>query len=117
MRRLLILASCLFAAMLALYSCSMRAAMTTDSDGRIVGVSSIRLESSLSRVAVAMLVAGGELGVQLRWLRSFSVAGTPGNGSVSAHVVACPDAPVITSATYDADADAVALDFELGDPR
>ena len=72
MRRILIIASCLCAATLALYSCSMHAEVTTDGQGRVVGVSSIRLESSLARVAVAMLVAGGQLAVELRWQRSFS---------------------------------------------
>lgn len=74
MRRLLFLVSCLFAATVALYSCSMHAAVTTDREGHIVGVSSLRLESSLSRVAVSMLVAGGQLAVELRWLHGLSAA-------------------------------------------
>ncbi len=69
MRRTLILVSCLCAAMLALYSCSMHAAVTTDGDGHIVEVSSVRVESSLARVAVAMVVAGGRVAVELRWIR------------------------------------------------
>ncbi len=69
MRRILMLVSGLCAALLALYSCSMHAAMATDGNGRVVGLSSLRLESSLSRVAVEMLVAGGQLAVELRWLR------------------------------------------------
>jgi hypothetical protein len=73
-RRILILVSCLCAAGLALFSCSMHAAVTTDGEGRIVEVSALRLESSLSRVVIAMLVAGGQIAVELRWLRSFSPA-------------------------------------------
>lgn len=69
MRRTLILVSCLCAAALALYSCSMHAAVTTDRDGHIVNISSVRLESSLAPVAVAMLVAGGQVALELRWLR------------------------------------------------
>jgi hypothetical protein len=73
-RRILILVSCLCAMGLALYSCSMHAAMTTDGDGNVVEVSSLRLQSSLAGVAVAMLVAGGEVAFELRWIRSV----TPG---------------------------------------
>ena len=69
MRRLFIIATCVCAAMLALYSCSMHASMTTDGEGRVVGLSSLRVESSLARLAVAMLVAGGQLAVELRWQR------------------------------------------------
>ena len=72
MRRNLIIASCVCAAMLALYSCSMRAAMKTDDHGRVVGLSSITFKSSLARIAVAMLVGGGQLALELRWQRSFS---------------------------------------------
>ena len=71
-RRILVLVSCLCATVLALYSCSMHAAVTTDGDGHIVGISTLRVESSLSRVAVAMLVAGGQVALELRWLRSLS---------------------------------------------
>ena len=69
MRRALILVSGLCAMAFALYSCSMHAAVTTDGDGRVVEVSSVRVESSLARVAVAMLVAGGEVALELRWSR------------------------------------------------
>jgi hypothetical protein len=68
-RRALILVSCLCATLLALYSCSMHASMTTDGDGHVVAVSSVRVESSLARVAVAMLVAGGQIEFEVRWLR------------------------------------------------
>ena len=77
MRRTLILVSCLCAAVFALYSCSMHAAVMTDRAGRIVEVSSVRVESSLARVAVAMLVAGGEVALELRWMRCL----TAGSGS------------------------------------
>jgi len=73
-RRTLVLVSCLCAAVLALYSCSMHASVTTDGNGHIVEVSSVRLESSLARVAVAMLVAGGEVALELRWIRSLGAA-------------------------------------------
>jgi hypothetical protein len=74
-RHALIFASLLGAAALALHSCSMHASVTTDGRGNLVEVSSIRLESSLARVAVAMLVAGGQVALELRWLRSLSGAG------------------------------------------
>ena len=77
MRRILLLASCLGAAMLALYSCSMRAALTTDGEGHVVEVSSLRLETSLARLAVEMIVVGGQVAVELRWLRSFSPERSP----------------------------------------
>ena len=70
MRQPLLLAGCLGVAALALYSCSMRAALTTDGGGHIVRVAAIRLESSLPRLAVAMLVVGGHLALELRWTRS-----------------------------------------------
>jgi hypothetical protein len=73
-RRILILVSCLCAAVLTLFSCSMHAAVTTDGEGHIVKVSALRVESSLSRVAIAMLVAGGRVALELRWLRSFPPA-------------------------------------------
>jgi hypothetical protein len=66
-RRPIFLVTSLCAALLALYSCSMRAALSTDDDGHIVEVSSVRLESSLARVAVA-LVVGRQVAVELRWL-------------------------------------------------
>ena len=80
MRRSLILVTCLGTMVLALYSCSMHAAVTTDGEGNVVKVSSVRLQSSLSRVAVAMFVAGGQLAVELRWVRSFGDAAGDGVG-------------------------------------
>ena len=68
-RRTLVLVSCLCAALLALYSCSMHASVTTDGNGHVVEVSSVRMESSLARLAVAMLVAGGQVALELRWMR------------------------------------------------
>ena len=68
-RRALVLVSCLFAALLALYSCSMHASVTMDGEEHVVEVSSVRVESSLARVAVAMLVAGGQVALELRWMR------------------------------------------------
>jgi hypothetical protein len=69
-RRPFIIASCTGAALLALYSCSMHAALTTDGSGHVVGVSALRVESSFPRLVVAMLVAGGQLAIELRWTRS-----------------------------------------------
>ncbi len=65
---------------IALYSCSMHAAVTTDGAGHVVEVSSVRVESSLARVAVAMLVAGGQIAFELRWMRGLtdSAAGSLG---------------------------------------
>ena len=68
-RRTLLLTAGLCFAVFALYSCSMHASVTTDRDGHIVEVSSLRVESSLARVAVAMLVAGGRIALELRWIR------------------------------------------------
>jgi hypothetical protein len=70
-RRGLVLASCAAAATVALYSCSMHAAITTDATGRVVEVSALRFESSLRRVALAMLVAGGQVAFELRWPRAW----------------------------------------------
>lgn len=69
MQRPLILAGSLGAALVALYSCSMSASLATDDDGRIVELSSVRIESSLSRWALEMLVVGGQLAFELRWNR------------------------------------------------
>ncbi len=71
-RRGLVIASCATAAMVALYSCSMHAAVTTDASGRVVEVSAVRIESSLRRVAVAMLLAGGHVAFEFRWMRAWS---------------------------------------------
>ena len=79
MRRTLILVSCLCATVLALYSCSMHAAVTTDGEGHIVEVSSVRVESSLARVAVAMLVAGGQVALELRWMRCLTSGSSVGS--------------------------------------
>lgn len=84
--RPLILASCVAAALLALYSCSMQASVTTDGDGRIVQVSSLRIESSLSRWAVEMLIIGGQLAVELRSTR-------PSSGQTRTRMD-CPDEEV-----------------------
>jgi len=67
--RSLILASCVGAALIALYSCSMQAAVTTDGNGRIVEVSSLRIGSKLSSWALEMLVVGGQLAIELRRAR------------------------------------------------
>jgi len=67
--RPLILASCVGAALIALYSCSMQASVTTDGNGRIVELSSVRIGSKLSSWAVEMLVIGGQLAVELRRIR------------------------------------------------
>jgi hypothetical protein len=77
-RRTFVLVSCLCAALLAFYSCSMHASVTTDGRGRVVDVSSVRLESSLARLAVAMLVAGGEVALELRWIRALDGASAVG---------------------------------------
>jgi len=69
-RRPLLIAACAGAVVLALYSCSMHAALTTDDSGHVVAVSSLRVESSFPRLVVAMLVAGGQLAVELRWTRN-----------------------------------------------
>jgi len=74
-RRALVLVSCFFAALVALYSCSMHASVTMDRDGHVVEVSSLRVESSLARVAVAMLVAGGQVALELRWMRGLGGGG------------------------------------------
>ncbi len=70
MARPLILASCTAAALIALYSCSMQAAVTTDGEGRIVELSSLRIGSTLSSWALEMLVVGGQIAVELRKTRS-----------------------------------------------
>lgn len=62
--------------MVALYSCSMHAAITTDSSGRVVEVSALRFESSLRRVALAMLVAGGQIAFEFRWQRAWADHGS-----------------------------------------
>ena len=69
MARPLILASCVGAALIALYSCSMQASVTTDGEGRIVELSSLRIGSTLSSWALEMLVVGGQLAVELRRTR------------------------------------------------
>jgi len=79
-RRILVLVSCLCATVLALYSCSMHASVTTDGNGHIVEVSSVRVESSLARVAVAMLVAGGQVALELRWIRCLGATSDAGGG-------------------------------------
>lgn len=68
MQRPLILAGGVCAAVIALYSCSIEASVTTDRDGRVVELSSVRIESSLSRLAIEMLVIGGQIAVELRWV-------------------------------------------------
>jgi hypothetical protein len=67
--RPLILASCAGAALIALYSCSMQAAVTTDENGRIIELSSLRIGSKLSSWAIEMLVIGGQLAIELRRIR------------------------------------------------
>ena len=61
-----ILAGGIAAGSIALYSCSMQASVTTDDEGRIVEVSALRIESSLTRWAIEMLIVGGQLAIELR---------------------------------------------------
>jgi len=68
--RPLFLASCVGAALIALYSCSMQASVTTDGNGRIVELSSLRIGSKLSNWTLEMLVVGGQIAVELRRIRS-----------------------------------------------
>ena len=79
MARPLILASCVGAALIALYSCSMQASVTTDGNGRIVELSSVRIGSKLSSWAVEMLVIGGQLAVELRRIRPGGTVTRTGN--------------------------------------
>ena len=81
MHRNVVFASCLGGVLLALYSCSMHASVTTDDQGHIVGVSAVRVESSLARVAVAMLIVGGQVALELRWIRSLSGPSTSSLGT------------------------------------
>lgn len=67
--RPLILASGVGVALIALYSCSMQASVTTDGDGRIVELSSVRIGSRLSSWALELLVVGGQLALELRRAR------------------------------------------------
>ena len=82
-QRPLILAGGVAAALLTLYSCSMQASLTTDGEGRIVDVSSLRIESSLSRWAIEMLIVGGQLAFELRRTR--------GSGEQTSTGLECPD--------------------------
>lgn len=79
-RRLLFLVSGIAAVTLALYSCSLHASVTTDGEGRIVELSKLRVESSLAGLAVAMLVAGGQVALELRWIRDVGAASIEGLG-------------------------------------
>jgi hypothetical protein len=81
--RPLILASGVAAALLALYSCSLQASLTTDGEGRIVDVSSLRIESSLSRWTIEMLIVAGQLAFELRW--------TPPTSQHTRMRIECPD--------------------------
>jgi hypothetical protein len=71
-RRPWILAAGIAAGSIALYSCSMQASVTTDDEGRVVEVSALRIESSLTRWAVEMLIVGGQLAIELRPARPAS---------------------------------------------
>ena len=55
----------------------MHAALTTDGSGHVVGVSAVRVESSFPRLVVAMLVAGGQLAVELCWTRNLAEKTSP----------------------------------------
>jgi len=48
----------------------MQASVTTDGNGRIVELSSLRIGSKLSNWALEMLVVGGQIAVELRRIRS-----------------------------------------------
>lgn len=92
MARPLILASGVSAALIALYSCSMQASVTTDGEGRIVELSSLRIGSKLSSWALEMLVVGGQLAVELRRIRPGGTMTRTGNdcppGDLSNGVIA-----------------------------
>ena len=90
MRRPWILAAGIAAGSIALYSCSMQASVTTDDEGRVVEVSALRIESSLTRWAVEMLIVGGQLAIELRQARASS-------GQTRTHVE-CPAADDVPGA-------------------
>jgi len=72
--------------LIALYPCSMQASVTTDGNGRIVGLSSVCVGSKLSNWPVETLVIDGQLAVELRRIR-------PG-GTVTRAGTDCPVADV-----------------------
>jgi len=74
-RRSLLLTCLLAGAALCLYSCSMQASFTTDERGQVVAVSSVRLDGSLPRVALGLLIAAKGLSLELRWSRLWQPAG------------------------------------------
>ncbi|HEX2541489.1 MAG TPA: hypothetical protein VHM00_10450 [Caldimonas sp.] len=67
MPRLIPALAALAAAAVVCASCTLAADLRTDASGQIVGVSLVRLESSIEGLAVAMLISGRELAVQLAW--------------------------------------------------
>jgi hypothetical protein len=66
-RRVSILAIGLAGAAFLASSCSLDAAVLTDRSGRVIGVSSLRIQSTVQNVGLAMLVGCRQLVLELRW--------------------------------------------------
>ena len=68
-RRLVTIVSGLFAAAVLASSCSLDAAVETDSVGRVIGISALRIQSGALDLAFALALAGHQLILELRWHR------------------------------------------------
>jgi hypothetical protein len=57
----------LLAAGLLASSCSLDAAVSTDTSGRVTGINTLRIQSSALDLAFALALEGGQLVLELRW--------------------------------------------------
>jgi len=66
-RRLAVIVAGLGAAVILGSSCSLDAALATDSSGRVVGIHALQIRSGALDLALALALEGRRLVVELRW--------------------------------------------------
>jgi len=68
-RRLATIVAGLFAAAVLASSCSLDAAVETDSGGRVIGISALRIQSGALDLAFALALEGRQFILELCWRR------------------------------------------------
>jgi hypothetical protein len=68
-RRLLLTGAGLLIAVTLASSCSLDAAVETDTSGRVIGINALRIQSGALDLAFALALEGRQLVLELRWRR------------------------------------------------
>ena len=68
-RRVATIVAGLLAAAVLASSCSLDAAVETDTGGRVIGINALRMQSGALDLAIALALEGRQLILELRWRR------------------------------------------------